>query len=397
MASDTDAGQGLSPEELLRYRRHLTLPEVGPAGQAALARGRVLVVGAGGLGSPAALYLAAAGVGTLGLIDHDQVEVTNLPRQILFRQADLGRRKVTAAKEALRGVNPHVKLLAHDAWLSPDNALELLARYDLVVNGSDNFPTRYLVNDACVLARKPCVDASVYRFEGQVTVYDPASGGPCYRCRFPQPPPQDSVPSCAEAGVLGAVTGLMGCLQAAEAIKLLLRRAGLPAGEPLVGRVLLVDAWTMEFRELPVARRRDCPVCGEAPSITRLAAEHLVCPAERPAQGLSREEARGLEMSVGELAARLATGDEVYLLDVRERWEWDLCRLSGAVLVPMSELEARLPELPADRPVVAYCHAGVRSLRAAARLREAGYPDVKSLRGGIDAWSQEIDPTVRRY
>lgn len=373
---------------LARYQRHLSLPEVGVAGQEAFGRARVLIVGAGGLGSPAAVYLAAAGVGTIGLVDRDEVDASNLQRQILYREQDVGRPKLQAAAAALRAVNSRVEVVCHETWLTSANALDIIPGYDLVVAGADNFPARYLVNDACVLSRTPCVDGSIYRFEGQATVYDTVAGGPCYRCRFPSPPPPGSVPSCAEAGVLGVVAGLVGCIQATEALKLTLLRAGVSAPEPLIGRLLVIDTLAMTFDEYALRRDPACPVCGDAPTLTELIDYDEFC------RGPHAAEPAGLELEPAELA-RLHQRGEVTLLDVREAWEWQLCRLDGALHVPLGELPARLGELP-DGELVAYCHAGVRSLKAVELLRTAGR-SARSLRGGIHAWSIEIDDTVPRY
>lgn len=379
----------LSPAEQQRYRRHLSLPEVGPDGQAALGAAKVLLVGAGGLGAPAAMYLAAAGVGTLGLVDHDRVELSNLQRQLLYQTADVGRPKLAAAAEKLAGLNPHVTVVGHETWLSRDNALDLLADYDCVLNGCDNFPTRYLLNDACVLLGKPCIDGSVHRFEGQVTVYDPRAGGPCYRCRFPQPPPPHLAPNCATAGVLGVLPGLVGTLQAAETLKLLLGR-----GAPLVGRVLMVDVLAAEFTEFRCRRRLDCPVCGTSPTITALIDYDQFC---RATPNVAGEEQTSMEISVQDVAAKLAAGEDFVLLDVREGWEWDTAKIAGATLIPLGQLRERASELPAGKPVIAHCHAGVRSLKAAKLLRELGFEGALSMAGGIEAWSREVDAGVPRY
>jgi adenylyltransferase/sulfurtransferase len=384
----------LTRSERQRYARHLALPEVGEAGQLALREARVLLVGAGGLGAPAAMYLAAAGVGTLGLIDHDRVELANLQRQLLYRQADVGRPKLEAARETLAGVNPHVQIECHEAWLGAANALELFSGYDIVLNGCDNFPTRYLVNDACVLLGKPCVDGSVYRFEGQVTVYDTAAGGPCYRCRFPQPPPPELAPDCAAAGVFGVTAGVVGTLMAAETLKWLWRRAGLARIETLVGRALLIDLLTADLFNLTLRRDPDCPVCGPRPTITELVDGQQFCGGA--AEAVAADPA-AWEVSVEELAARLAAGESVTLVDVREPWEWQTARLAGARLLPLAELVERAAELPRGGPLVLHCHHGVRSLRAVALLAQRGFANARSLRGGIDAWSRQIDPGVPRY
>jgi adenylyltransferase/sulfurtransferase len=375
---------GLSPAELRRYARHLVLPEIGRAGQQRLRDARVVLVGAGGLGSPAALYLAAAGVGTIGLVDDDRVDEANLQRQVLYGGSSLGRPKLDAATERLRDLNPHVKVEPFPLRLSSDNALEVLGRFDVVVDGSDNFPTRYLVNDACVMLGKPDVYGSIFRFEGQVGVFG-TPAGPCYRCLFRDPPPPELAPSCEQAGVLGVITGIVGSLQALEAIKLITG-----AGQPLAGRLLLVDALTSRFRELAVRRDPECPVCGDQPTITRLIDYDAFC---RGPAAASPVEA---EITVGQLA-RERTGRAVQLVDVREPWEWDICRIEGAAHIPLGELEQRIGELDRNRPVVTYCHHGNRSLWAREVLLESGFSDVKSLAGGIEAWAVEIEPGMARY
>ncbi|NUQ01990.1 MAG: ThiF family adenylyltransferase, partial [Armatimonadetes bacterium] len=330
--------------------------------------------------------------------DHDTVDLSNLQRQLLYRQADLGRAKLAAAAETLAGINPHVSVVGHDLWLDRTNALEILAGYDLVLNGCDNFPTRYLVNDACVLLGKPCIDGSIYRFDGQVTVYHTAAGGPCYRCRFPVPPPPDSVPSCAEAGVLGVLPGIVGTLQAAEVIKLILAGAGTPGIEPLVGRLLTIDVLTMELAEFRYGRDPDCPVCGEHRTIHELIDYDSFCRGQtEPRESAVETERGGLEIEAPELAEQLQRDAPPVLVDVREEWEWELCRLEGAVHLPLSTVESRAAELPRDRPLVTYCHGGVRSLKALEKLRRAGFQNVRSLAGGIDAWSRLVDPRVPRY
>lgn len=388
---------GLSPDELRRYGRHLSLAEVGLPGQEALAAAKVLLLGAGGLGAPAAMYLAAAGVGTIGLVDHDTVELTNLQRQLLYRESDVGRPKLAAAADTLAGINPHVQVIRHEGWLTSANALDIVNGYDLVLNGCDNFPTRYLINDACVLLGKPLVDGSIYQFEGQVTVYDPAGGSPCYRCRFPQPPPPGLVPSCAQAGVLGVLPGLIGTLQAAEVLKWILRAAGVAAASPLVGRLLVVDVLAAEFLEFRYERRRDCPVCGDQPTVRELIDYEAFCRGEGHEEGTDEVGLEDLEISVEELAALQATNADHFLLDVRNPWEWDICHLDGATLLPLAELDAHLDRLPRDKPIVAYCHGGVRSLVAAKTLRQAGFTHVQSLAGGIDAWARAMDHDMRRY
>ena len=375
----------LSPAELVRYARHLTLPEVGAAGQERLGQARVLLIGAGGLGSPAALYLAAAGVGTLGVVDGDRVELSNLQRQVLHGTAAVGQPKTDSAGDRLIDLNPHVAVERHQVRLTATNALELLGRYDLAIDGSDNFPTRYLVNDASVLLGKPYVYGSIFRFDGQVSVFG-APDGPCYRCLFADPPPPDLVPNCAEAGVLGVLPGLVGSLQALEAIKWILR-----TGESLVGRLLLVDALRVRFRELAVSRDPDCAVCGERPTVTSLIDYDGFCglPSDNLSVGVG-------EISVGDLAARLNSDGAPLIVDVREPWEWEIARIPGSRLVPLGELPKRLRELDSRAEIVTVCHKGKRSLMAQQLLQGAGY-QARSLAGGIDAWAGEIEPGMTRY
>ena len=371
-----DTGPSLTREELARYARHLVLPEVGKAGQERLKHARVLLVGAGGLGSPAALYLAAAGVGTLGIVDPDVVDVTNLQRQILHGTGGLGAPKVDSARERLTDVNPHVQLQTGAMRLSSDNALEIFAGFDVVVDGSDNFPTRYLVNDACVLTGKPNVYGSVYRWEGQLSVFA-ADGGPCYRCLFREPPPPGLIPNCAEAGVFGALPGVIGAAQAMETVKLLLG-----VGEPLVGRLQIFDALSYRWRELEIRRDPDCPVCGNQPTQTGLIDYEVFCGV---APEVPVDESAVASVEAHELATVMAGDPRPFLLDVREPVEWQMMNLAelGAVLVPMGEVGERLEEIPRDRPVVVYCHTGVRSLKVAEALVEEGYEDVRNLEGGI--------------
>lgn len=379
----------LTPDELRRYARHLILPEIGDAGQRKLKGARVLLVGAGGLGSPAALYLAAAGVGTIGLVDDDVVDESNLHRQVLHGTSRLGERKVLSAADRLRDLNPRVEVESFDTRLAAENALEVLRDFDVIVDGSDNFPTRYLVNDACVLLGRPNVYGSIFRFEGQASVFAPPKG-PCYRCLFRDPPPPELVPSCAEAGVLGVLPGVIGTLQALEAIKLITN-----VGTPLIGRLVLFDALGLKFRELGLRRDPECPICGERPSIRELIDYEAFCGVS--AVSATAVPTPSIEVVPGELRAALDAGREMTLLDVRERWEWEIARLDAAVLVPLGELPDRLGELDRARPIVTYCHTGVRSLVARDLLIEAGFGDVRSLRGGIDAWARDLDPAVARY
>jgi molybdopterin/thiamine biosynthesis adenylyltransferase/rhodanese-related sulfurtransferase len=373
-----------SPAELVRYARHLTLTEVGVKGQERLRRARVLIVGAGGLGSPAALYLAAAGVGTIGIVDADVVELSNLQRQILHGTGNLGRPKADSARERLRELNPEVEVVTHAVRLTSANGLDILGAYDICLDGSDNFPTRYLVNDASVLLRKPYVYGSVFRFDGQVSVFA-APDGPCYRCLFSEPPPPDLVPNCAEAGVLGVLPGLVGSLQALEAIKRILG-----IGEPLVGRLLLIDALKVQFREIQVRRDPACAVCGDHPSVTRLIDYDAYCMVSGEVGGGESE------VEVLELSRMLAGPAAPLVVDVREPWEWEIARIEGSRLVPLGELPGRLAELDPRAELVTVCHKGKRSLVAQELLQGAGFK-ARSLAGGIDAWAAEFAGGMARY
>ncbi len=379
----------LRQDQFDRYRRHLSLPQVGVEGQRALLDARVLLIGAGGLGCPAAQYLAAAGVGTLGLVDFDVVDASNLQRQVLYGTADVGRPKLEVARERLRAMNPDVRVEMHAAQLTSKNALELFEGYDVIVDGTDNFPTRYLSNDACVLLGKPNVHGSVFRFEGQASVFD-ARRGPCYRCLYPEPPPPGAAPSCAEGGVLGVLPGLVALVQATEVVKL---ATGI--GEPLIGRLLQIDALRMEFHEYRLRKDPTCAVCGEHPSVTALVDYEGFCGAPAP----DRQADPLPEIAPAQLAARLAEGRELLLLDVREPEEVAKARIPGARPIPLGELEARIAELAAwrQRPVVVHCHKGGRSARAVRWLREQGFERVENLAGGIEAWSVTVDPEVPRY
>ena len=384
-------GAGLPPlsaEELRRYARHLVLPHVGPEGQRRLKAARVLLVGVGGLGSPAAMYLAAAGVGTLGLVDHDAVEFSNLQRQVLHGTASVGASKLDSAAARLADLNPAVRLERHETRLTSANALDILRAYDVVVDGSDNFPTRYLVNDACVLLGKPDVYGSILRFEGQASVFW-AARGPCYRCLYREPPPPELVPSCEEGGVLGVLPGIVGSLQAVEAIKLILG-----IGEPLVGRLLLVDALAMRMRELTLAKDPDCPVCGAQPTLTRLIDYDAFCGVSAPAKP---KEPTTMEVSPTELRDELAAGAKLVLLDVREPWEFGICHLEGATLIPLGTLPQRLGELDKAAAVVTICHSGSRSMQAARFLKANGVANVRSLVGGVEGWATRVDTTMARY
>lgn len=379
----------LNAEQLRRYSRHVRLPEVGVEGQERLLNASVLVVGLGGLGSPVALYLAAAGVGRLGLLDFDVVDESNLQRQVLYSTADVGRKKAVVARERLSALNPDIRLDVLDRRLGADNAAALFAPYDIIVDGTDNFGTRYLVNDACVLFGKTNVYGSIYRFEGQVSVFA-APGGPCYRCLFPEPPPPGEIPNCAEAGVLGILPGQIGVTQATEAIKLILGK-----GTSLVGRLLLFDALEMTWKAMQVSRNPSCPVCGENPPITELEEYSLFC------AGVGQVDlASGIEsLAPAETKALLESEQDALLLDVREPYEFEIVHLDGTVLIPLGELDARVAELDSwrERTVVAYCHAGIRSARALEVLQQHGFRRLVNLDGGIDRWAEDLDPDMPRY
>ncbi len=377
----------LKPDQFDRYRRHLSLPEFGVEGQRALLAARVLVIGAGGLGCPLAQYLAAAGVGTLGLVDFDRVDASNLQRQVLYGTADVGRPKVEVARERIAAMNPDVHVEVYALRLASDNALGILAEYDVVVDGTDNFPTRYLTNDACVLLGKPNVHGSIFRFEGQATVFD-ARHGPCYRCLYPEPPPPGAVPSCAEGGVLGVLPGLIAMVQATETVKL---ATGI--GEPLYGRLLQYDALKMEFAEFRLKKDPSCPVCGEQPTVTELIDYEGFC-------GVGAEEGPAVtERTAAEVDAMRRGGEEFLLLDVREPAEYETARIEGSLLIPLGEIEARIGELEAwrDRLVVVHCHHGGRSAQACELLKAQGFEHLENLAGGIEAWSVTVDPGVPRY
>jgi adenylyltransferase/sulfurtransferase len=387
-ATGADGLPPLSQDELLRYSRHLILPEVGLQGQRRLKASSVLVVGAGGLGSPLALYLAAAGVGRIGLVDFDRVDESNLQRQVLYGTGAVGTEKLEAAASRLRDLNPHLGIETHPTRLSSENALDILRPYDVVVDGTDNFPTRYLVNDACALLGKPNVYGSIFRFEGQASVFD-AARGPCYRCLYPDPPPPGLVPSCAEGGVLGVLPGVIGVIQGVETLKLLLG-----VGEPLIGRLLLFDALALGFRELKLRKDPACPLCGEHPTITELVDYEAFC-GLRPAT--AQDVAESWEVSARDLAEMKARGDDFMLVDVREPHEWEIARIPDAKLIPLHTLPEHLSELDSSRPLVLHCHHGQRSMRALELLRRSGFAKLKNLRGGIDAWSKEVDPSIPRY
>ena len=374
----------LNVEELQRYSRHLIMPEVTSEGQSRFKAARVLCIGAGGLGSPAALYLAAAGVGTIGIVDFDDVDLSNLQRQILHGTKDIGRGKLESAKDRLHDINPQIEIELHKCHFSSENASQLVTRYDVVVDGSDNFPTRYLSNDVCVFAHKPNVYGSVFRFEGQTTVFAPHLGGPCYRCLFPEPPPPESVPNCAQAGVLGVLPGIIGMLQAIETLKLILG-----IGQPLVGRLLHFDALKVKFRELNLRHDPQCPVCGENPTIFSPIDYEQFC-------GV-RDQGTVPEMSPHELKRRMDAGEPFELIDVREPYEYEIARINGAKLIPLGEITERLDELSGEQPIVVHCHSGKRSAQAVELLQQHGFTKVYNLEGGIDAWSDQIDPNVPKY
>src|SRR5580658_2956546 len=378
----------LSKEEILRYSRHLIMPEVGMEGQLKLKQAQVLLIGAGGLGAPLGLYLAAAGVGRLGIVDFDVVDFTNLQRQITFSTSDVGRPKIQAAKERLAGMNPSIRIDTYETRLTSSNALDLFRDYDIIVDGTDNFPTRYLVNDACVLLNKPNVYGSIFRFEGQTTVFH-YPGGPCYRCLYPEPPPPGLVPSCAEGGVLGVLPGIVGAIQAMETIKLILG-----TGEPLAGRLLLFDALAMRFRELRLRKNPACPICGEHRTITKLIDYEEFC-------GIRGEEAPAMtdgipEITATELKARQDRGDKLFILDVREPHEYQICNLNGK-LIPLGELPRRVNELDSSVEMVVHCRSGKRSADAIHFLQTAGFKKLWNLKGGVLAWADEVDPRMPKY
>jgi len=380
----------LTPDDLSRYSRHLILPEVGMEGQRRLKAAKVLCVGTGGLGSPLAFYLAAAGIGTLGLVDFDVVDASNLQRQIIHSTKDIGRKKLDSAEEKLKALNPALNVVKHETMLTSANALEILKDYDVVADGTDNFPTRYLVNDACVLLGKPNAYGSIFRFEGQCSVFA-AEDGPCYRCLYPEPPPPGLVPSCAEGGVLGILPGLVGVMQATEVIKLILGK-----GEPLIGRLLLIDALNMRFRELKLRKNPECPVCGTNPTVTQLIDYQQFCGITAAAQQEANLKNGIPQISVQELKRRIDAGEDVQLIDVREPWEAQIAQIGGK-LIPQNDVPNRLAEIDRDREVVVHCKGGGRSQRIAEFLHQQGYERVANLAGGIGAWSNDIDPTVPKY
>jgi molybdopterin/thiamine biosynthesis adenylyltransferase/rhodanese-related sulfurtransferase len=382
-------GVTLSPQEVQRYSRHLIMPEVGVEGQKRLKAASVLLIGAGGLGSPLGLYLAAAGIGRIGLVDFDVVDFSNLQRQVLHGTSDVGRPKLLSARDRLQAINPEVRIDLYETKISSANAMSLLQPYDIIIDGTDNFPTRYLVNDACVLLGKPNIYGSIFRFDGQASVFYPGRG-PCYRCLYPEPPPPGEVPSCAEGGVLGILPGLIGCIQATEAVKLIIGQ-----GSPLIGRLVLYDALQMSFREFRVRRNPCCPICGDNPSIKQLIDYEQFCgvrgePAPAPA-------AAGGEITVEELKVRLDRGDDLFILDVRNPEEFQICRLEGSTLIPLPVLAQRFGELDRDKEMVVHCKSGMRSQRAIGFLRTQGFTRLANLKGGILAWADRIDPAMPKY
>ncbi|MBV9925840.1 MAG: molybdopterin-synthase adenylyltransferase MoeB [Acidobacteria bacterium] len=385
----------LSNDEIARYSRHLIMPEVGMEGQRKLKAARVLMIGTGGLGAPTGMYLAAAGVGTLGVVDFDVVDASNLQRQIVHGTKDVGRPKIESARDRLSDINPHVKIEAYETRLTSENALELFREYDMVVDGTDNFPTRYLVNDACVLTGKPNVYGSIFRFEGQASVFWAARGA-CYRCLYPEPPPPGLVPSCAEGGVLGVLPGIIGAIQANEAIKLILG-----GGDPLINRLLLFDAWKLRFRELKLRKDPACPVCGENPTVKELIDYEQFCgltPPPAAVQTNSETEGRMEEITATELKQRIDQGDDLQIIDVREPNEYDIARIPGTKLIPLAQVTQRMGEIDEGRETVVHCKGGVRSARAIEALTRSGFKGkLVNLKGGITAWSNDVDPSVPKY
>ncbi len=378
----------LSKDEILRYSRHLIMPEVGMDGQLKLKQAKVLCVGAGGLGSPLALYLAAAGVGKLGIVDFDVVDFTNLQRQVIHDTNDVGRPKLASARETLHDINPHVEVVAHETRLTSENALDILKDYDVIADGTDNFPTRYLVNDACVLLGKPNVYGSIFRFEGQAAVFY-AKEGPCYRCLYPEPPPPGLVPSCAEGGVLGVLPGIIGSIQALETIKLIIGK-----GRPLVGRLILFDALSLKFRELKLRKNPDCPICGAHPTITKLIDYEEFC-------GIRGEEhvvpTKVPEMTAPEVKKWMDERKPFVLIDVREPHEFQICRIPGSTLIPLGDVPKRMSELNSADEIVVHCRSGQRSAQAVQLLMKAGFRKIHNLKGGVLAWAEQVDPSMPKY
>ncbi len=381
----------LSKDEILRYSRHLILPEVGMEGQLKLKNAKVLLVGTGGLGAPMALYLTAAGIGTIGLVDFDVVDYTNLQRQVIHGTKDVGKPKIDSAIESMKDINPFVKVIRHEVALTSENAMDIVKDYDLVADGTDNFPTRYLVNDVCVLLGKPNVYGSIFRFEGQSTIFA-AENGPCYRCLYPEPPPPGLVPSCAEGGVLGILPGVVGLIQATEVVKLILGK-----GETLVGRLVLYDALNMKFRELKLRKSAECPICGPNRTIDKLIDYHQFCGVPQHAEPEPETGVTENEIEVTALKARFDRGEKVNLVDVREPHEFQICHIPGSTLIPLGDLPKRVNELDPAHEVVVHCKSGMRSGKAADFLRQSGFKRVLNVKGGILAWSDKVDPSVPKY
>ena len=384
-------GIEFSNDEIARYSRHLIMPEVTLDGQRKLKAAKVLCIGTGGLGSPIALYLAAAGVGTIGLIDFDVVDYSNLQRQILHGTKDVGRKKLNSARDRIKDINPNINVVLHDAMFRSDNAIQIAEGYDIIIDGTDNFPTRYLSNDVSVFLKKPNIYGSIFRFDGQCTVFAPELGGPCYRCLYPEPPPPGMVPSCAEGGVLGVLPGVIGVIQAIEAVKLIIG-----VGQPLIGRLLNFDALKMEFREFKVRKDPTCPVCSANPTITELIDYDTFCGIPQ-AQAAEEAEPPVPEISVEELDAKLKSNAPLVLLDVREPYEWDIARLPGAKLIPLGELPSRMSELDSADEIVIYCKIGPRSAKAVRTLQKAGFAKLQNLEGGVAAWADRVDPSFPKY
>jgi molybdopterin/thiamine biosynthesis adenylyltransferase/rhodanese-related sulfurtransferase len=380
-----------SNDEIARYSRHLIMPEVTLEGQKRIKAASVLCIGTGGLGSPIALYLAAAGIGRMGLVDYDVVDFSNLQRQILHGTDDVGRKKINSAKDRIKAVNPNVQVDLHDCLFRSENAMELVKNYDIVIDGTDNFPTRYLSNDVCVLAKKPNVYGSIFRFEGQATVFAPHLGGPCYRCMFPEPPPPGMVPSCAEGGVLGVLPGIIGVLQAIEAIKLIIG-----IGEPLIGRLVNFDALKMRFKEFKIRRDPKCPICGDYPTIHELIDYDQFCGIPQ-ADADAEKELAVPTITANELKAKFDKKDRFVLVDVREPFEYEICKIEGSRLIPLGELPARLSELDSADEIVLQCKSGARSAKALKVLREAGFRKLQNLQGGITGWAEAVDPSLPKY
>jgi molybdopterin/thiamine biosynthesis adenylyltransferase/rhodanese-related sulfurtransferase/molybdopterin converting factor small subunit len=391
VVAEPPAAVALTNEEVQRYSRHLILPEVGMEGQLKLKQAKVLMIGTGGLGAPLGLYLAAAGVGKIGIVDFDVVDASNLQRQVIHGTKDIGRPKLDSAADSMQDINPNVEIVKYETALTSANALDIIKDYDIVVDGTDNFPTRYLVNDACVLLNKPNAYGSIFRFEGQATVFH-HDGGPCYRCLYPEPPPPGLVPSCAEGGVLGILPGLVGMIQATETVKLILGK-----GETLSGRLVLYDALNMRFRELKLRRNPECPVCGDNPTVTELIDYQQFCGIPQQQEEEAAAEDAIPEISPVELKAKLDAGENILVLDVREPHEFDICRIDGTTLIPLGQLQDRVSELNAADDIVVHCKSGKRSAKAVEFLQDEGFSKVKNLAGGILAWSDQVDPSVPKY